>query len=223
VVGSHTLSDVAALRRIYRPPARVNVDKEIHHLDAHCRDFIAHSPFAVLGTTDGAGRVDTSPKGGPPGFATVLDDHRLAIPDMAGNNRIDSLRNIVRAGGVSLLFMIPGIGETMRVVGQASVSTEPDLLERCRVGTLEPNVAIVVEVTSAFIHCANSLRRSGMWQPERWPDTSDMASPARIFRDHMRLTETATTEEMQESLDSAYSKMTWAVGPFQSEGNEEQG
>src|SRR5579862_4825454 len=94
--GTDTLQDVDDLRRLYRPPAQANLDKEVHHLDGHCRDYIAHSPFAVLGTTDGAGRVDTSPKGGPPGFATVLDEHHLAIPDMAGNNRIDSLRNIVR-------------------------------------------------------------------------------------------------------------------------------
>lgn len=196
----------------------MNIDKEVHHLDGHCRDYIAHSPFAVLGTTDGTGRVDTSPKGGPPGFATVLDDHHLAIPDMAGNHRIDSLRNIVRSPGVSLLFMIPGVGETMRVVGNASVSTGPELLERCRIGTLAPpNVVVVVEVTTAFIHCANSLRRSGLWAPDRWPDTSDMASPARIFRDHMRLAESTTTEEMQESLDGAYAEMTWAMGPSTSE------
>lgn len=219
--GSHTLQDVAALRDVYRPPAKANLDKEIGHLDGHCRDYIAHSPFAVLGTTDGAGRVDTSPKGGPPGFAKVLDDHHLAIPDMAGNNRIDSLRNIVRSPGVSLLFMIPGVGETMRVVGEAKVSTDPDLLDRCRIEALVPHVAVVVEVRSAFIHCANSLKRSGLWQPDRWPDTSDMASPARIFRDHMRLTETATTEEMQESLDRAYAQMTWAVGPYNTDDEDE--
>ena len=123
----NVLSDDAALRRVYRPPAQLNLDKEVGYLDQHCRDFIAHSPFAVLGTTDGSGRVDTSPKGGPPGFASVLDDRRLAIPDMNGNNRIDSLRNIVRCPGVSLLFLIPGVGETLRVVGRATVSTEPSV------------------------------------------------------------------------------------------------
>jgi len=220
VAGPHALRDVAELRRLYRPPAQVNLAKEIHHLDRHCRDYLAHAPFAVLGTTDGAGKVDTSPKGGPPGFATVLDEHHLAIPDMAGNNRVDSLRNIVRSPGVSLLFMIPGVGETLRVLGNAAVSTDPELLERCRVGGLVPHVAILVEVSTAFIHCANSLRRSGLWERDRWPDTSDMASPARIFRDHMQLTESATTEEMQESLDRAYAEMTWAVGPYGSDGDD---
>lgn len=209
--GDHLLGDEDALRGVYRPPAQVNLDKEVAYLDGHCRDFIAHAPFAVLATTDGSGRVDTSPKGGPPGFATVLDAHRLAIPDMNGNNRIDSLRNIVRSPGVSLLFLIPGIGETLRVVGRASVSTEPGLLDRCGFADLRPNVAIVVEVTTAFIHCAKALRRSGLWDPDRWPDTSDMATPACMFRDHMRLPE--SPEETQEMLDEAYASGTWAMGP----------
>lgn len=205
------LKDDAALRRVYSAPAQSNLDKEVSYLDTHCRDFIAHSPFAVLGTADGLGRVDTSPKGGPPGFAVVLDDRRLAIPDMRGNHRIDSLRNIVRSSGVSLLFLIPGVGETLRVVGRATVSTEPSVLEQCRIDDLEANVAIVVQVTTAYIHCAKALRRSGLWEPSRWPDTTDMASPACMFRDHMRLPE--TTEEVQEFLDDAYADGTWVMGP----------
>lgn len=205
------LDDEAALRRIYRPPAQLNLDKELRYLDGHCRAFIAHAPFAVLGTSDGDGRVDTSPKGGPPGFVTVLDDRTLAIPDMNGNNRIDSLRNIVRCPGVSLLFLIPGIGETLRVVGRAEVSTDPGVLERCHIDDLKPNVAIVVEVTTAYIHCAKALRRSGLWDPDRWPDTSDMASPACMFRDHMRLP--GAVAEVQDFLEEAYAEGTWAMGP----------
>jgi len=211
VGGGNVLKDEAALRRVYSPPAQSNLDKEVSFLDGHCRDFIAHAPFAVLGTTDGSGRVDTSPKGGPPGFATVLDNRHLAIPDMNGNHRIDSFRNIVRSPGVSLLFLIPGIGETLRVVGQATVSTDPSVLAQCRIDTLVPNVALVVEVTTAYIHCAKALRRSGLWEPTRWPDTSDMASPACMFRDHLRLP--GTTEEVQEFLDEAYAEGTWAMGP----------
>jgi PPOX class probable FMN-dependent enzyme len=211
VGGEKVLKDEAALRRIYSPPAQSNLDKEVAFLDRHCRDFIAHAPFAVLGTADGLGRVDTSPKGGPPGFAIVLDDRHLAIPDMNGNHRIDSLRNIVRCPGVSLLFLIPGVGETLRVVGRAIVSTEPSVLEQCRIETLVPNVAVVVEVTTAYIHCAKALRRSGLWEPTRWPDTMDMATPACMFRDHMRLP--GTTAEVQEFLDDAYAEGTWAMGP----------
>src|SRR3954462_10167696 len=95
-----TLTSVADLRAVYKPPAARSLDKEVDHLDAHCRDFIAHAPFVVLASTAAGGRVDVSPKGGPPGFVVVLDDHRLAIPDMSGNNRLDSMRNIVSAGAV---------------------------------------------------------------------------------------------------------------------------
>lgn len=210
------LTDEAALRRVYSAPGSSNLEKEIGYLDRHCRDFIAHSPFAVLGTTDGSGRVDTSPRGGPPGFAAVLDDSRLAIPDMNGNHRIDSLRNIVRCPDVSLLFLIPGIGESLRVVGRAIVSTDPEVLARSALGDeLQPNVAILVTVSTAYIHCAKALRRSGLWEPDRWPDTSDMATPACIFRDHMRLPK--SLPEMEEFLDDAYEAGTWAMGPARAE------
>jgi|SRR5579872_2791741 len=216
---AYALRSVEELRQVYRAPGRINLDKEVHHLDAHCRDFIAHSPFLVLASSDGAGRVDTSPKGGPPGFVTVLDERRLAIPDMSGNHRIDSLRNIVQCDGVSMIFFVPGIGETLRVVGRAAVSREPELLERCRLADLVPNVAIVVTMTTAFIHCAKALRRSGLWEPDRWPDTGDMASPACMFKDHMKLEE--PTDEVQGFLDEAYETTTWMMGPSTAEGAED--
>ena len=200
----------AELRTIYREPGQASLDKEVDHLDDHCRDFIAHAPFVVLATTDGAGRVDTSPKGGPPGFVAVLDDVTLGIPDMSGNNRLDSLTNIVTCDAVSLLFMVPRVGETLRVVGSATLSATPGVLSRCPVEGMSPNVAIVVHVTTAYIHCAKALRRSGLWEPERWPDTADMASPACMMRDHMKLER--TTDEMQEFLDEAYATTTWAMG-----------
>ena len=208
---AHTLDDEAALRQVYRPPGQISLDKEIGFLDRHCRDFIAHAPIAILGSTDGSGRVDTSPKGGPPGFVAVLDDHRLAIPDMNGNRRLDSLRNIVQSPGVSLLFLVPGIGETLRVVGRASVSTDPEVLEQCGFDSLVPNVAIVVEVETAFIHCAKALRRSGLWEPQRWPDTSDMATPACMLRDHSEME--VSVPQVQEILDQSYAVGTWAMGP----------
>jgi uncharacterized protein len=210
-MGNETdLRSVTELRTLYRQPGKASLDKEVDHLDGHCRDYLAHAPFAVLATTDGAGRVDTSPKGGPPGFITVLDDHRLAIPDMAGNNRLDSFQNIVSCPAVSVLCMVPGVGETLRVVGTATVSTTADVLARCRVDAMAPNVAVVVEVTTAYIHCAKALRRSGLWEPERWPSLADMASPACMLRDHMALPD--TTQEMQHFLDEAYERTTWAMG-----------
>jgi PPOX class probable FMN-dependent enzyme len=207
---NRTIDSVDRLRAVYRPPAQRSLDKEIDHLDVHCRDFIAHAPFVVLASTDAGGHVDASPKGGPPGFVAVLDDHRLAVPDMAGNNRLDSMRNIVEAGAVALLFMIPGVDETMRVNGRAAVSTDPDVLDRCPIGELRPNVAIVVDVRTAFIHCAKALRRSGLWHTAEWPDTADMASPACMLKDHIGLE--GTVEDSQRALDASYAATTWQVG-----------
>ena len=197
------------LRTVYRPPSQRSLDKEIDHLDDHCRDFVAHSPIVVLATVGADGVVDVSPKGGTPGFVAVLDDHRLAVPDMSGNNRLDSMRNIVGDGAVALLFLVPGVDETMRINGRASVTTDPDVLDRCPVGGLRPNVAIVVEVATAFIHCAKALRRGSIWQPEAWPDTTDMASPACMLRDHIGLD--GSVEETQRALDASYEATTWKV------------
>ena len=205
-----TIDSVDELRAVYRPPAPRSLDKEIDHLDEHCRDFIAHSPFVVLASTDANGRVDASPKGGPAGFVAVLDDHRLAIPDMAGNNRLDSMRNIVEAGAVALLFMIPGVDETMRVNGRAIISTDQTVLDRCPIRDLRPNVAVVVEVRTAFIHCAKALRRAALWHPAEWPDTTNMATPACMLKDHIGLE--GTIEDSQRALDASYAATTWHVG-----------
>jgi PPOX class probable FMN-dependent enzyme len=206
---SHSLGSEEALRAVYRPPARRSLDKEIDHLDDHCRDFIAHVPFLVLATT-GDGKVDVSPRGGPPGFVAVLDAHHLAVPDMAGNNRLDSMRNIVDGDAVAALFMVPGTDETLRVNGRARITTDPVVLDRCPVAELRPNVAIVIDVRTAFIQCAKALRRGALWDPDRWPDTSDMAAPACMLKDHIGLEGTA--EESQRFLDAAYEATTWKVG-----------
>jgi uncharacterized protein len=206
----NVLESARALEAAYHPPAQRSFDKEVDHLDPHCRDYIAHSPFVVLSTCDASGRCDGSPKGGPPGFVAVLDDHRLAVPDMAGNNRLDSLRNLVERPGVALLFLVPGVDETLRVNGTATISTDPDVLERCRVLDVLPNVTLVVEVETAYIHCAKALRRGGVWQTDRWPDISDMATPACMLRDHIDLD--ATVEETAAFLESRYRTTLWEVG-----------
>ena len=204
-----TVDSLTGLREIYRPPAQRSLDKEVDHLDAHCQAFIAHSPFVVLASADSVGRVDVSPKGGPPGFIAVLDDHRLAVPDMTGNNRLDSMRNIVSGGRVALLFMIPGIDETLRVNGSASVSIDPKVLAACPVNGMQPNVAILVGVETAFIHCAKALRRGAVWSPEKWPEVSDLASPACMLKDHIGLE--GTVEDSQRHLDESYARTTWKM------------
>jgi len=210
-MGETAIQSVDGLREVYRDPSQTSLDKEIDHLDVHCRDFIAHAPFLTLATVTASGdRLDVSPKGGPAGFVHVLDDHRLSIPDMSGNNRLDSMRNIVEGGRVALLFMVPGIEETMRVNGTAHITTEPAILDVSPIAGKRPNACIVVEVETAFIHCAKALKRSGLWDPDRWPDASDMATPACMLRDHIGLP--GTVEQSQARLDASYAATTWEVG-----------
>jgi uncharacterized protein len=212
------LHSLTQLSEFYRQPNRGALEKEIDHLDEHCRAFIAHSPFAVLATSNDNGRVDVSPKGGPPGFVAVLDSHRLAVPDMSGNNRLDSFRNILNDGALSLLFFVPGIGETLRVVGQGVLSTHETILDRCHVEGMRPNVALVATTTTAYIHCAKALRRSGLWDPSRWPKTTDLATPAQMMRDHIQ--SPTSTEEMQQYMDHAYGTTTWAMGGKKPSGSD---
>src|SRR4051812_16906221 len=177
------ITSVADLREIYREPRGGPLDKEHPSITDHDRSFIAHAPFVVISTADAEGRCDGSPKGGPPGFVTVLDDGTVAIPDLSGNNRLDSIQNIVHNPGIALLFMIPGIDETLRVNGTASLSTDPAVLDACVVKGARPKVAILVEPDAVYIHCAKALRRGSVWQPEAWPDTADMPTIACMFRD----------------------------------------
>ena len=132
------------------------------------------------------------------------------MPDMAGNNRLDSMTNIISAGGASVLFLIPGTDETLRVVGTAGLSYDDAVLDACPIDDMRANVAIVLDVRSAFIHCAKALRRAGVWEPSRWPDTSTMASPACMLRGHVGLT--ASVEETAAALESSYQATTWAMG-----------
>jgi hypothetical protein len=152
-----------------------------------------------------------SPKGGPPGFVAVLDDTHLALGDLSGNNRLDSLENITSSDGIGLLFLVPGIGETLRVNGRATITTDPPVLEAAALDGRPPKVAIVVEVAEAYIHCAKALRRSRLWEPEAWPDTSDMARPAAMLKDHIGLTD-MSVEQIDEVLEADYRASLWVAG-----------
>lgn len=164
---THLLTDRAALRSRYREPQPAVAAKALPTIDEGSASFIACSPFFVLATTSHEG-ADASPRGGPPGFVAVLDPTRIAFGDLAGNNRLDSYTNIVEDGEVGLLFLVPGRGETLRVNGRASVTTDPDVLEATRIDGTRPKVAVVVDVEQCYIHCAKALRRSGLWEPDRW-------------------------------------------------------
>src|SRR6185312_5295429 len=197
------------LARLYGAPSDIVVSKVIDRLDEHCRDFIARAPFVLVATSTADGRCDVSPKGGPPGFVAILDEKRLAVPDAPGNRLIDSLRNIVDAGRAGLLFLIPGLEETLRVNGRAFLTRDPGVLELFTGESRRPKLAIGFEVEEAFLHCAKALKRSGLWKPPAWPDRSGLAVPAEIWRDHMALAD-LTTERVQELVDDDYANnLTW--------------
>jgi uncharacterized protein len=200
-----TVTDLAELRALVGEPSELARRKQIDHLDAHCREFIAHAPFLLLGTADAAGRCDVSPKGDAPGFVHVLDERHLVIPDRPGNKRLDGMRNILQNPHVGLIFLVPGRGETLRINGRAAVTRDARLLARMDVGGKRPLLAIGVEVEEVFMHCAKAFKRSSLWQPERWPDISAMASAACVLFDQAK-PEGKTLADIERVLDFSYTK-----------------
>jgi len=178
------LASVEDLRSLYRPPGQGAVDKVIDRLDHHCAEFLAKSPFFVLSTADAGGVCDGSPKGGPPGFVQVLDEQRLGWADLSGNNRLDSFQNLVDNPAVALLFLIPGLDETLRVNGTAELVTEPAICERLAIDGKAARVAVVVTVAEAYIHCAKALRRAALWSPDSWLPADDLPNAACILKAH---------------------------------------
>jgi PPOX class probable FMN-dependent enzyme len=199
------VTDLAELRALVGEPSELARKKQLDHLDAHCRAFIAHAPFLLLGTADAAGHCDVSPKGDAPGFVLVLDDRHLVIPDRPGNKRLDGMRNLLENPHVGLIFLVPGKEETLRVNGRATITRDPTLLARLEGGGKRPRLAIGVEVEEVFMHCAKAFKRSGLWHPERWPDISGMASGACVLFDHTKPAD-MTLEDMERRLDLAYAK-----------------
>lgn len=172
-----------ALRALYPATHDLAVQKFQAELGIHAQAFIQRSPFICLGTQDLNGRADVSPRGDPPGFVRILDSTTLAIPDRPGNNRLDSLANIIQNPAVGLLFMIPGFDDTLRVNGVARIVTEPGLLETMKVNNRVPPLAIEVKVREVFLHCAKALRRSHIWDPAHHQDRSQMPSLVKMILD----------------------------------------
>jgi hypothetical protein len=173
----------AELGGLYDSALERSVRKQMDHLDEHCRALIAASPFVVL-ATQADGYADNSPRGDSPGFVKVLDDHTLAIPDRRGNNRLDSLRNIVRNPAVGLLFLIPGISETFRVNGDAVISRDPAFTEQFIVQCKAPRTVIVVNVRQAYIHCSRALVRADLWNPARYAKRCEVPSFGTVMAKH---------------------------------------
>lgn len=180
------LTDEAELRALYdAPPSDIVARKEIDHLDDHCRRYLALCRFALVASADAEGRVDVTPRGGPPGFISVLDERTLAIPDATGNRRLDTFRNVLQTGRAGLLLLLPGRGQTLRVNGRACVSTDADLLTSLTAVGKPPRAALVMAVEEVFTHCPKAFVRSGLWDPASWPAPGEMPSPAAMLRDHV--------------------------------------
>jgi uncharacterized protein len=174
------------LRAIYGEPTELVIRKQLPALDRHAQAFIARSPFALLGTASAEGRCDVSPKGDGKGFALVLNEKALVIPDRRGNRRIDSLQNIVENPRVGLLFLIPGVDETLRVNGSAVLVRDADLLEQLAVDGSRPNVAIVVTVEECFFHCPKAFIRGRIWDPDTFLPREELPTLARMILDQTR-------------------------------------
>src|SRR6185295_7298018 len=166
---STVIDNKDALRRVYKSPNPRSVKKEIKLLDRHCLRFVELSPFCVLATS-GAGGGDVSPRGGPAGFVKALDAGTLIVPDFPGNNRLDSLENIIENGRVGMLFFVPGMDETLRVNGSASIDIDPELRELGIVDGKLPIAVIRVKVEQVYLHCGKALMRSELWNPENHID-----------------------------------------------------
>jgi PPOX class probable FMN-dependent enzyme len=177
------ITNEQSLRRLFHAVTPLAIQKCQDSLDGHAQEFIRRSPFICIGTQNSDGKADVSPRGDPVGFVKILDEHTLAIPDRPGNNRLDSLVNILDNPSVGLLFIIPGFDDTLRVNGQASLVNDPDILESMRVDDRIPKLAIVVKVSEVFLHCAKAFRRSHLWNPDHFQDRRAMPSLSKIILD----------------------------------------
>ncbi|PWK76156.1 pyridoxamine 5'-phosphate oxidase family protein [Aminobacter sp. AP02] len=201
------ITDRETLRQHYRAPGDGAVKKELHCLDHHARSFLARSPFVLVGSSDGKGNADVTPKGDKPGFVAVLDDVTIAIPDRPGNNRLDTLENVVVNPAVGLLFLIPGMNETLRINGEARLTADPGLREQLAAEGKPPVTVMVVAIKAVYMHCAKAFMRSELWAPATWPDRASLPTLGQILRDQLALADNA--EALDRSLDESYRKTMW--------------
>jgi len=177
------IRDEQSLRSLFDATHALALQKCQDSLGKHAQDFIRRSPFLCIGTQDLNGKADVSPRGDPAGFVKILDERTLVIPDRPGNNRLDTLVNILANPTVGLLFIIPGFDDTLRVNGRATLVKDPDLLASMSVNDRAPKLAIVVEVSEVFMHCAKAFRRSHLWSPDHFQDRTTMPSLLKIILD----------------------------------------
>jgi len=195
------------LREVFRQPGDVPLRKELKQLDGHSKGFLSRSPFVLIGSQDGHGNADVTPKGDKPGFTKVLDDTTIAIPDRPGNNRLDTWENVLQNPAVGLIFLIPGMNETLRINGDAKLTVDPGLREQFAVDGKPALAVLIVRIKAVYMHCAKAFMRSQLWQGETWPDRSEMPTLGQILHDQLSLA--GNSEDEDTRLDEAYRKTMW--------------
>lgn len=190
-----TINTLTALRQHYADPQDRAVKKQIDALDIHCRHFIALSPFVLLASSDAEHNLDASPRGGEPGFVKVADAHTLLLPDSPGNNRLDSFQNIVATGKIGLLFLIPGIDETLRVNGRAMLSQAVDDIAACTTERRAPKLVVRITVEAAYLHCAKAFMRSRLWDPAARVERSSLPTAGQMIGDQTGIVVAPETQE----------------------------
>jgi PPOX class probable FMN-dependent enzyme len=200
------ITSIDELRSRYRDPVERVVRKELDRLDEHCREYIAASPFLVLATAGADGRLDASPRGDRAGFVQVLDDRTLLVPDWPGNNRLDSLTNLVEHPRAGLIFLIPGVDETLRVNGSVVIDDDGVLRDRFATRGRRPAVVLAVTVEQAYLHCAKAFMRSGLWDRGTWPSERPVPTMGQMIHDQIAEEVPAETQEamIARYLDGLY-------------------
>ncbi|MCA9704254.1 MAG: pyridoxamine 5'-phosphate oxidase family protein [Myxococcales bacterium] len=197
-----SIRDQQALREQFGPPSPTAQAANRTYLDAHHQRFIRHSPFLCIASTSRDGQPNVSPRGDAPGFVHVADERTLVIPDRLGNNKLETFENVVDNPHVALIFFVPGVRETVRVQGNARIARDPALLELGRQGDRRPAVALVVEVTRAYLHCGKSLVRSRLWDPSRHVAPDVIPTFGQMLKDQVDPPQTA--EEIQADIERMY-------------------
>jgi len=204
------IADEQSLRSLFEATHALALLKCQDTLGEHAQDFIRRSPFLCIGTQNRDGKADVSPRGDPVGFVKILDERTLAIPDRPGNNRLDTLVNIIANPSVGLMFVVPGFDDTLRVNGRATLVNDPDLLNSMSVNGRVPKLAIVIKVAEVFMHCAKAFRRSRLWSPDHFQNRAEMPSLIKIIldettgapgdKDEMRKMDDALEEDYKRTL-----------------------
>ncbi|MGE3798043.1 MAG: pyridoxamine 5'-phosphate oxidase family protein [Thermomicrobiales bacterium] len=200
---SGVVSTLEELREVLGMPSQSVIDKQLSHLDRHSRYFIGRSPFILVGTSSREGKCDVSPKGDQPGFVKVIDERNILIPDRPGNRRADTLINLLENPQIGTIFLIPGVEETLRVNGRATITRDQSLLAPCAVAGKSPSLGIIVEVDEVYFHCAKAFKRSSLWSSEDWVGRGDLPSLGEIMAEQLRISD-KSGDELNCEIEEAY-------------------